>query len=106
VLQTVRECATLESLAVGAMDVRDVETLRMVACDERACELYRVIGRIIEQLNGQKLRRIVELGRRSEEAGKYVSLIVDGQLDDDAGKLISRERRRVIKPPRAAATIE
>jgi len=106
VIQTVRECATLESLAVGAMDVRDVEALRAVACDERACELYRVIGRIIEQLNRQELLRIVELGRRSEEAGEHVALVVDGQLDDDAGKLISRQRRRVIEPSRAAATIE
>jgi hypothetical protein len=88
------------------MDVSDVEALGVIAAHEAARELNRVIGGIVEDLDGEELARIVELGRRTKKSAKDVTLIVDGELHDDAGELTAREGRWMVEPARAATTIE
>ena len=104
--QPVLERAALVTLAISAVDMRDVEALRAVAIDEAARELDGVVGGIVEELDREQLARIVELGRRAKEPGEHIALVVDRELQDDARKLVVRERERMIAPATTVAAVE
>jgi len=106
VIQPVRERAALEALPVTPMDVRDVEALRAIPVDETARELHGVIGGVVEDLDGEALARIVELGGGSQQSREHIALVVDRQLYDDVGKLAVFERGWVLEPAWATAAIE
>ncbi len=98
-LEPVFQGASLEARAVGAVDVRDVETADHKFADELGGELAGFVGGVVEHLHVDQVLRVVELGNGFQEPLDDVEFVKDGQLNGDARQLVQlAERHRGVAP--------
>ena len=73
---------------IGDVDAR--AALRRTAC---SATLLRLVGRVVEDLDFEQLPRIVDLADGVDQPIGHVHLVVDRELDRDAGSALQRARR-------------
>ena len=71
------ERAGLVAVAVGAVDVLDVDALRGVAAHGELGDLARLVGRVVEHLDFEQLARIVDAADRLDQPVDHVHLVVE-----------------------------
>jgi hypothetical protein len=86
--EAVLQRAGLEALAVGPVDVVDVEPLGAPVLDGPPGDERGLVERVVEDLDLEQLARIVELADRPDEPLDDVHLVEDGELDGDPGQLL------------------
>ena len=89
-LETVLERARLETVAFRAADTTNpgqATTARRRILKQGVYPLGRVVGRVVEDLNLEPVRRIVQVEHGENQLRRNVALVVDWQLDRDPGQL-------------------
>ena len=86
-LQAFGQRAGLVALAIGAMQVVDIDAEGLVALDAGARDLLRFVGGIVEHLDLEQLARIIETRDGVDQALDHVALVVDGKLYGNLGPL-------------------
>ena len=92
-LQPVFERTCLVAFAIGAMNVGDGHALRGVTIDAGFCDFAGFVGGVIEDLDVEKLARVIKAGNSFDEAFDHVALIENWKLDGDAGPFFDCWRR-------------
>ena len=80
--------AGLVASAVGAPVLNDVDSLLPVDCDAAGDDLARIVGRVVQYLDLEPLRRVVESGGRVDQPPDDVAFIVHRQLNGDTRRLL------------------
>jgi hypothetical protein len=86
-LKAVVERAGLVAVAVGAVDVFDVDALRAPLLDLLTGDLDRLIGRIVQHLDLELVGGVVDQARRVDQPLRDVHLIEDRELHRDGWKI-------------------
>jgi len=84
--QPVRQRAGLEPLSVRATQVVDVHATCAMARHRERGALGGLVVRVIEHLDLEPARRVVECGRGVDQTGDDPALVEDRQLDGDRGR--------------------
>ena len=92
-LQSLVERARLESGAILAVDVLDVDALHRMATHGELGDLPGLVGRIVEHLDFKQLARILDPAYGVEQPIDDVHLVVERQLDGDDWKRVERSLR-------------
>jgi hypothetical protein len=85
--------ASLETLAVVAVNVGNREAELAMALDAISRDFLRLVGGIVEDLNIHFFARVIELRDAIHQPLDHVALVKDGKLYGNLGPLSDRRRR-------------
>jgi hypothetical protein len=86
-----------EAMAIRAVAVFDVISLRLPLRHKRFRKRVCLVSRVVEHLHLQQLARVIHLERLLNEALHHVLFVVQRQLDGDAGQLLPARGRAVLE---------
>ena len=87
-----RQSASFEAGAIDAMDELHVETTAAQFLRTRGGDLAGLIGRIVEDLDLQKLLRIIQFAYGAEQTLGHVDLVENRQLHGHLRQLLELAR--------------
>ena len=82
--QSIFKSACFETFAVAAMNMADGNALRGVAFDASLCDLAGFVGGIVQDLNIEKFRRVIEPRDGFDQTFGDVAFIENRKLHGDA----------------------
>ena len=91
-LQPFLQRAGFKAVAIGAVMILDGVAEGAVAFDQGAGKGRGVVGGIVQHLNLEQFPRVVHLDGLFDQAFHHVALVIERQLDGDAGQLIEALR--------------
>src|ERR1700730_13060858 len=92
------ERTRLETSAIDAMNELDVEAAPAQFVRARGGDLARIVGRIIQHLNLEKLSRIIQFANRPQQALDHVNFVKDRQLHCHLRQLLETAGREELAP--------
>ncbi len=92
-LQPLSQRPRLVALAVVAVMIGDRMPKRGIPLHQDACDLYGLVGRVVEQLDVQLFAWVLQPADRVQQAVHHILLIKNRQLNGDARQVVETGRR-------------